>query len=91
MEGRNLKSMELIGKQDPYCKFEHGNLTKRSKTIEKGGRNPYFGEEEICFWITAESWVQDMMLRLYDEDVGSDDFIGEGRAVRLYRYLSIYR
>ncbi|OQS04740.1 calmodulin, partial [Thraustotheca clavata] len=78
MEGRKLKNMELIGKQDPYCKFEHNGLTKKSKTIEKGGTNPYFGEEEICFWITADSWLHDLSLKCYDEDVGSDDFIGEG-------------
>ncbi|RHY21455.1 hypothetical protein DYB32_009808 [Aphanomyces invadans] len=78
MEGRNLKNMELIGKQDPYCKFEHGSTTKRTKTIDKGGTHPYFGEEELCFWITRESWVHDMVVRLFDEDVGSDDFIGEG-------------
>ncbi|OQR93545.1 calmodulin-like protein [Achlya hypogyna] len=78
MEGRKLKNMELIGKQDPYCKFEHAGLTKRSKTIDKGGTNPYFGEEEICFWITADSWLHDLELKCYDEDVGSDDFIGEG-------------
>jgi len=45
----------------------------------KGGRNPYFGEEEICFWITEDSWVNNMILRLFDEDIGSDDFIGEGQ------------
>jgi len=36
IEGRNLKSMELIGKQDPYCKFEHSEMVKRGKTIQKG-------------------------------------------------------
>ncbi|KAF0697165.1 Aste57867_12159 [Aphanomyces stellatus] len=79
MEGRNLKNMELVGKQDPYCKFEHNALTKRTKTIDKGGTNPYFGEEEVCFWITGETWVHDMIVKLFDEDVGSDDFIGEGK------------
>ncbi|CAK4073189.1 unnamed protein product [Aphanomyces euteiches] len=78
MEGRNLKNMELIGKQDPYCKFEHGGLSKRTKTIDKGGTNPYFGEEQLCFWITAESWVNDMVVHLFDQDVGSDDLIGDG-------------
>ncbi|EQC31150.1 hypothetical protein SDRG_11078 [Saprolegnia diclina VS20] len=77
MEGRKLKNMELIGKQDPYIKLEHDSRMKRSKTIDKGGTNPYFGEEEICFWITADSWVHDVIVRCYDEDVGSDDFIGE--------------
>lgn len=77
MEGRNLKSMELIGKQDPYCKVSIGNFSKRGKTVQKGGRNPYFGEEELLFWITEDLWVNKMQLSVFDEDIGSDDLIGE--------------
>lgn len=77
VEGRNLKSMELIGKQDPYCKLSIGAFTKRGKTVPKGGRNPYFGEEELLFWITEDLWVNKMHLELFDEDIGSDDLIGD--------------
>lgn len=77
VEGRNLKSMELIGKQDPYCKLSIGAFSKRSKTINKGGRNPYFGEEEVVFWITEDLWTHRMQLALFDEDIGSDDLIGD--------------
>lgn len=76
IEGRNLKSMELIGKQDPYCKFELGSYSKRGKTVNKGGKNPYFGEEELLFWIAEGAWINNMVLSCYDEDVGSDDLIG---------------
>lgn len=79
MEGRNLKSMELIGKQDPYCKLSIGDFSKRGKTIQKGGRNPYFGEEELLFWITEDLWVSRMQLSLFDEDIGSDDLIGNAQ------------
>lgn len=79
MEGRNLKSMELIGKQDPYCKLAIGSFSKRGKTIQKGGRNPYFGEEELLFWITEDLWVHNMHLSLFDEDIGSDDLIGDAQ------------
>lgn len=77
VEGRNLKSMELIGKQDPYCKLSIGSFSKRGKTVPKGGRNPYFGEEELLFWITEDLWVNKMRLELFDEDIGSDDLIGD--------------
>lgn len=77
LEGRNLKSMELIGKQDPYCKLSIGQYSKRGRTIQKGGRNPYFGEEELLFWITEDLWVNHFHLRVFDEDIGSDDLIGE--------------
>ncbi|DBA04666.1 TPA: hypothetical protein N0F65_012249 [Lagenidium giganteum] len=77
LEGRNLKSMELIGKQDPYCKLQIDKFMKRGKTVQKGGRNPYFGEEELLFWITDELWVHKMQLSVFDEDIGSDDLIGD--------------
>ena len=44
-------SQELIGKQDPYCKFTLGKLKEKTKTVKKGGTNPYFNEEECVFWI----------------------------------------
>jgi Ca2+-dependent lipid-binding protein len=79
-EGRNLKNMELVGKQDPYCKFDFGKkYTKRSKTVKKGGRNPYFKEEELLFWVSKDNWHNDLILSCYDEDVGSDDLIGQAR------------
>ncbi|RLN98821.1 hypothetical protein BBJ28_00001423 [Nothophytophthora sp. Chile5] len=77
MEGRNLKSMELIGKQDPYCQLSVGKFVKRGKTVNRGGRNPYFGEEELLFWFGDDLWTQQMTLRVFDEDVGSDDLIGD--------------
>lgn len=40
VEGRNLKSMELIGQQDPYCKLEFGSIIRRGKTIKKGLIHP---------------------------------------------------
>ncbi|KAL4138935.1 hypothetical protein PRIC2_002435 [Phytophthora ramorum] len=79
MEGRNLKSMELIGKQDPYCQLSIGKFTKRGKTVERGGRNPYFGEEELLFWFGDDVWTQQMTLRVFDEDIGSDDLIGDAK------------
>lgn len=79
IEGRNLKSMELVGKQDPYCKLTLGAFSKRGKTVQKGGRNPYFGEEELLFWITEDLWTNKMQLSLFDEDIGSDDLIGDAQ------------
>lgn len=51
VEGRNLLNMEMIGKQDPYVKVGLGDQTRRGKTVHKGGRNPYFAEEEVAFWL----------------------------------------
>ena len=72
-EGRNLKNMELIGKQDPYCKFTLGKkLKKRTRTVKKGGTNPFFNEEEVEFWIGSTDWGHPLVFSCLDEDVGSD-------------------
>ena len=76
-EGRGLKNMELIGKQDPYCKFTLGKLKKRGQTIPKGGTDPYFGEEEITFWIDERNWQPGIVFECFDEDIASDDLIGK--------------
>ena len=61
-EGRNLKNMELIGKQDPYCKYTLGKkLKKRTRTVKKGGTNPFFNEEEVEFWIGPTDWGHPMV------------------------------
>jgi hypothetical protein len=36
----------------------------------------YFGEEEFEFWVDHTCWAEELLLELYDEDVGTDDFIG---------------
>lgn len=77
-EGRNLKNVELVGKQDPYVKISFGDgYNKRSKTVAKGGRNPYFKEEELMFWVSKENWANELKIACFDEDVGTDDLIGQ--------------
>ena len=45
--------------QDPYCKFTLGKkLKKRTRTVKKGGTNPFFNEEEVEFWIGKKDWVK---------------------------------
>eukprot|EP00945_MAST-04E_sp_MAST-4E-sp1_P005999 g5999.t1 len=71
--------MELVGKQDPYCKFTLGKAKQRTKTVKKGGTNPYFNEEECEFWIGKEQWTNPLVFSCFDEDIGSDDLIGGRR------------
>ena len=73
---KHLKNMDRFGRQDPYCKFSIGNQKRKGKTVQKGGSNPYFNEEEFEFWIDSKSWNKDMLFECWDEDVGADDFIG---------------
>jgi Ca2+-dependent lipid-binding protein len=87
-EGRNLKNMELIGKQDPYCKYTIGKkLKRRTRTVNKGGTNPFFNEEEVEFWIGKNDWGHPCVFSCLDEDVGSDDLIG-GRRFSLLPFFT---
>ena len=75
-EGRNMKNMELLGKQDPYCRVNLGSEKKRSRTIKNGGKNCSFGHEKLQFAIGARNWAEDLVFSCLDEDIGSDDLIG---------------
>ena len=77
IEGQGLKNMEMFGKQDPYIKFQLGNVTQRTKTVKKGGTDPYFADEEIEFWVGMNNWHEPLRLTCWDEDIGSDDLIGQ--------------
>ena len=88
-EGKDLTSMEMFGKQDPYCQFELGEQVLRTATVEKGGRNPWFDEEVVDVWIDQENWTEDLVFRCFDEDMASDDLIGQCR-FSLIPYLSSF-
>jgi Ca2+-dependent lipid-binding protein len=52
-EGRNLKNMDTVGKQDPYVVFNIGDkYKKKSQVITDGGVNPYFKEARgVSRWV----------------------------------------
>jgi len=77
--GRKLKDQDLFGKMDPYCKVEifagaqaTGKKWK-SKTINKGGKNPQWNQRQDFQIIDGQDRL---FIQAYDEDTGSDDFIG---------------
>jgi len=77
IEGKKLKNMEMMGKQDPYIKFELlGQKPKRTKTIKDGGTDCSFNNEEVRLYIDVNTWTQKMIVSCFDEDIGSDDLIG---------------
>ena len=54
-EGRNLKNMDTVGKQDPYMVFNIGEkYRKKSEVATDGGVNPYF-KEVMCAIMTQDN------------------------------------
>lgn len=88
MEGRKMKNMEVMGKQDPYCKFEvFEQKPVRTKTIKNGGTDCSFDAEEVRLWIRPNTWTEPLKFSCYDEDIGTDDLIG-ARNFNLLEFMS---
>lgn len=87
-EGRSLANMDSVGKQDPYVRLTLGDVKKQSKTCDDGGTDPYFEEEELVLWIDDKAWTDDLLVQVYDEDVGLDDLIGQSH-VPLLPYMAV--
>mmetsp|Transcript_15379 Transcript_15379/g.23115 ORF Transcript_15379/g.23115 Transcript_15379/m.23115 type:complete len:1122 (-) Transcript_15379:100-3465(-) len=87
--GRDLKNVDTVGKQDPYVKFtlEEGNV-RQSKTRQDGGTDPNFNGEEVSLWVEEGAWIHDLVVQVFDEDIGTDDLIGESR-LSLLPYMTI--
>ena len=79
--GRNLRSTELIGKQDPYVVLtlsesiggESAARRVKTKTHKDGGITPIWNES-FCFDIVDQ---YELKIECFDEDFGKDDLIGE--------------
>lgn len=64
---------DIIGKSDPYCIILIGDQKYQTKAHNGGGTSPKWTEVFTFNGVSNELKVQ-----VYDEDVGKDDFYGEG-------------
>uniref|UniRef100_A0A8C4QG06 Multiple C2 domains, transmembrane 1a n=1 Tax=Eptatretus burgeri TaxID=7764 RepID=A0A8C4QG06_EPTBU len=73
-EGRSLVVRDRGGTSDPYVKFKlGGKIVYKSRIIYKN-LNPVWNE---CFTITVEQLPENMMVKVFDHDIGMpDDFMG---------------
>ena len=80
IQGRDLRSMDMFGKQDPFCRFHLGPVTRQGKTDTDGHKTPNFKGEEFEMWIGHDSWLHPLVVECWDEDKGvmdsTDDLIG---------------
>lgn len=82
--GRNLKNMELFGKQDPYMKLNFKAYKLRTKTHQSGGRAPVWNQ---TFSFELDGKDPDIAIECFDEDTTKDDFIG-GASVNIQQIVN---
>jgi C2 domain len=87
-EARGLRSIDPMGQQDPYVQIALGkNYIKRSKSIKKGGTQPYYAEEEMLVWVDSKNWVDPMQISMFDEEIGPSKLIG-GTTLSVLKYCN---
>ena len=75
VEARNLRSTEVVGKNDPYCLLKIGTIKHKTKVISSGGANPVWNER---FQLQIFEGMSSIQLTCLDQDPGKDDIIGLG-------------
>ena len=73
-----VKENDIV--ENPYVSAEIGDkVHERSRVIENGGINPYFGEEKILLWVDESNWFQPMKLKVWEASKNESDncLIGE--------------
>lgn len=68
---RLYRDTDTFGKMDPYVTIQCGSEKKKSKTHKSGGKNPSWSDA-----LTVKANDDTLTITVWDEDVGSDDFIG---------------
>jgi Ca2+-dependent lipid-binding protein len=70
------RDTEMVGKMDPYVELTIGGvLVHKTATLDGAGKTPKWNEE-CDFEVTDMS--AEVHFKILDEDVGSDDIVGEG-------------
>ncbi|RHY08346.1 hypothetical protein DYB37_003780 [Aphanomyces astaci] len=70
----NLRSVQFIGKQDPYCEVRLGGRVFRTRTHDNGGKNPRW--EDTFVFNVMDPQVEQLLIVIKDHNWVSDEFIG---------------
>lgn len=88
-DAQNLRNIDPMGKQNPYVQLSLGDFyKKKSKTIQNGGTEPYFEEEDILMWADQLNWHYPLAVNVLDQLVGIDKPIGQTE-ISLLPYMNI--
>ena len=71
---KNLMKKDLVGSSDPYAVVYHQNKMYRSATV-KNSLTPFW--DFVCDIDVDKEAPGGAIVRVFDEDIGKDDFLGE--------------
>ena len=77
LEARMERDTDCLGKMDPYVKMFSREQEWKSKVCDGGGKTPKWLSQ--FFDIDVKYLGDNLEFKIYDEDVGKDDFIAEGQ------------
>ena len=73
-EAKLTRDTEMFGKMDPYVKITSGGTTFKTKVLDGAGKTPKWNQ---AFDIAFSSQDDKVVVSVFDEDVTSDDKVGE--------------
>ena len=77
LAARDLPKADLFGVNDPYCQVCVDETAARTSVVDGGGAAPSWGDGEMLEFFPCVSGIPTMVLKCFDEDVGSaDDELG---------------
>lgn len=68
-----VKDKDIIGKMDPYAIVYVGSQKYQTRVANGMGRTPLWNDE----FVLNVSFNDVMEVKVYDSDIGLDDFVGE--------------
>lgn len=75
-EASNLKNMDFLGKNDPYCVLKFGKQEQKSPVVKNAGKNADFKGHTFKLYIGKKNFFEKVTFSIFDEDLGKDDLIG---------------
>ena len=74
IEARLTRDTETFGKMDPYVKISTRQQNFKTAVKNGAGKTPVWNQ---TFNVDVKYVGDDLTMQVYDEDVGSDDLVGE--------------
>ena len=77
LRAKDLRDVQLIGKQDPYCRVQIQNVSRKTGVARDGDRFPVWDANYAMTWDLRTVENPTVSIKLMNENTMSDTQIGE--------------